>query len=506
MHLQDVLPLMSKMYLSRTVDSFLKDVKLNNEEEMRDIIIKNIDEFKNAERVKLNLDFREANRDITLMNRFILKCLLGSEGYILSEKEMHENVLELERQILEDSRDDYFVENKIDETSFRVYSAVLNTAWSKGEALTSDEINILYTLREVLGLTTREHYIMESRIGRFPQKGNKLHNSKHVDQSLKDLQLRGILLRFKTDDVYYVIPHDIVREVRYEMGEELRTATYIELLNSLNIKQIKTILSTININMSGNKDQLVDKIVKYNILPSKALSLLNTSDLTQLLRSLDGSNVSGTKETKIQNIIDYYENVTTTVDSDPTDERSIYYDYFDDLASRNYKALRANKVIEKDNQVEKYFEEATRYLFEKKLKLQLENMKGSKHADGKIKISSKDSLLWDNKSVEKPYTFPEEHLEQFLGYIRSEPTRVSIFLIVTSDFTQEAVYQAQKLKAFSEDDTDVAIITAENLKYVSEVWEEYSGKKEPEFSHQVLNLTGGLNRSSLTSRMEWALK
>lgn len=505
MHLQDVLPLMSKMYLSRTVDSFLKDVRLNDEEEMRDIIIKNIDEFKNSDRVKRNLNFRDADRDITLMNRLVLKCLLGSSGYILTEKQLHDEVLALEKQILEDSKDSDYLSAKIDETAFRVYTAVLETAWKKDESLNAHEINILYTLRDEFELSTTDHYMMESRIGRFPQKGNKMHNSKHIDNALKDLQLRGILLRFKTDDVYYLIPHDIVRVVRYEMGEELRKETYIKLLNDLNVSQLRTMLSAMNINTSGKKEEVIDRIIKYNILPSKALSYLNNSDLTQILRNLDGAKVSGTKEEKIQNIIDFYENVTTKEDSDPTDERSIYYDFFEELASRNYKSLRANKVIEKDVYVERYFEEATRYLFEKKLELNLLEMKGSKHADGKLKYNSKEVILWDNKSTEKPYSFPQEHFDQFLGYIRAQDSRVTLFLIITSEFTQEAIHQTQKLKAFSDQDTDVALISAADLKYVAENWKRYSDKKEPKFNLQVFNITGELNRSLLSSRMEWAL-
>ncbi|QQK81264.1 SAP domain-containing protein [Salicibibacter cibi] len=388
----------------------------------------------------------------------------------------------------------------------RVYTAVLNTAWKKDEALNAHEINILYTLRDEFGLTIRDHYLMESTIERFPQKGNKMHSTRHVDNSLKDLQLRGIVLRFKSDETYYVIPSDIVRVVRYEMGEELRNETYIQLLNNLNVSQLRSILSSMNINVSGKKDNLIERTLKYNILPSQALAHLSSSDLTQFLRTLEGVNISGTKEDKVQNIIDYFENITVRVDSDPTDERSIYYDFFEELASRNYKSLRTNKVIDKDVNVEKYFEEGTKYLFEKKLGLQIEEMPGSKHADGKIKMDAKTSLLWDNKSTEKPYTFPEEHVEQFLSYIRSEKTKVSMFVIIAHDFSPEAATQAQKLKVFSEGDTGVALIKAEDLKFVAENWKDYSGHKSPYFDLQVFNLTQVLDRKLLSSRMDWIIK
>ncbi|MFB4160997.1 SAP domain-containing protein [Geomicrobium sp. JSM 1781026] len=505
MQLQDLLPLMSKMYLSRTVDSFLKDVKLYEEDEMRNIILKNIEEFRNDKRVKSNLNFRTTDRDITLLNRLILKCLLGSQNYILTEKQLHKEVLDLQSQILHDSQDEDYMNAKIDATAGRVYTAVLNTAWLKDDALNEHEINILYTLRDEFNLSIRDHYLLESKIGRFPRKNGKLHSTQNIDQSLKDLQQRGIVVRIKSDAPYYVIPSDIVRIVRYEMGEELRTETYQQLLKDLNLTQLKQVLSSMNINTSGVKEAIIERIIKYNILPSQTLANLSNTELTQFLRSKEGVRISGNKEEKIQNIIDYYENITTKADSDPTDERSIYYDFMDQLASRNYKALRANRVIQKDVNVETYFEQATEYLFEKKLGLQLEEMPGSKHADGRIKFDTKSVMLWDNKSTEKSYTFPNAHFDQFLGYIRSEKMRVAVFLIVAHDFTQEAINQAQKLKVFSEQDTGVALIRTEDLKYIAEHWKEYSEQKKPEFNLQVFNLTAEMNRQLLTNRMEWII-
>jgi len=75
-YLQDILPKMSKLYLGRIVDSFLKDVHMETEEEMREVILKNIDEFKNKERVKSYLDFSNEIRDITLLNEMILMSLM----------------------------------------------------------------------------------------------------------------------------------------------------------------------------------------------------------------------------------------------------------------------------------------------------------------------------------------------------------------------------------------------------------------------------------------------
>lgn len=506
MYLQDILPKMTKLYLGRIVDSFLKDVQMETEDEMRSVILKNIDEFQNKDRVKRNLDFSDELRDVTLLNEMILMSLMEKEGYILSESDILREVLDMEKEILDQSMDQEYIEKFISKDAKRIYSSVLYEAWKKGDSLNAHEINILNVLRNELELSKREHYLMECQIGRFPQKGNKFHDHQQINRSLINLQSRGLILRFREDTSYYIIPEDIARVIRYEMGGELRNEVYKTLLNDLNVNQLREVLSSLDFNVSGKKEKLVERIIKHNILPSTALKTFSSVELTEILRALEGTKISGSKKEKVQSIIDYYEMLSSPELSDPTDDRARLYDFFDELAARDYKTLRVNKVIDKDVQVDNYFEEATRYLFERKLGLDLMEMKGTRHADGKIQFTNTDVILWDNKSTEKPYDFPEDHFNQFLRYIRSEEMRVTLFLVIVQDYTASAVAQAQKLKAFSEEDTDVALIKASDLKYVAEQWKSYSDQKSPEFNLQVLNMSGELTRNLLMSRLGWTQK
>ncbi|MFA1819753.1 SAP domain-containing protein [Virgibacillus oceani] len=506
MYLQDILPKMSKLYLGRIVDSFLKDVHMDSEEEMREVILKNIDEFQNRERVKRYLDFRNESRDVTLLNEMILMALMEKGGYLLSESELYKEVEDMEREILEQGSDDNYINRFIEKDAKRIYSSVLEEAWKKDESLNAHEINILTVLRNELDLTKREHYLLESRIGRFPQKGNKLHTHHQIGRSLINLQIRGLILRFREDTSYYIIPTDIARVLRYEMGGELRNEVYATLLTDLNVTQLREILNHLDFNVSGVKEVLVNRIIEFNILPSTALKVFGSKDLSDILRNLEGTKISGTKKEKIQNIIDYYETLSTLMSSDPADDRARLYDFYESLAARDYKSLRINKIIDKDVQVDNYFEDATRYLFELKLGVNLIEMEGTRHADGKVQFSLSEVMLWDNKSTEAPYTFPEKDFKQFLRYIRSDKMRVTLFLVVVHDYTKEAISQAHKLKAFSEEDTDVALVKAADLAYVAEEWKKFSDQKEPQFNLQVFNMTGELTRNMLLSRMEWALK
>ncbi|MGM8364350.1 SAP domain-containing protein [Virgibacillus sp. W0181] len=505
MYLQDILPKMSKLYLGRIVDSFLKDVRMDTEEEMRDLILRNIEEFQNKERVIRHLNFNDETRDVALLNEMILMSIMEQEGYILSETELFKMVEELETDILKQSNDEDYVEKAISPDAKRIYSAVLTEAWKKGDSLNAHEINILNVLRNELKLSKRDHYLLESRIGRFPQKGNKLHSTQQIGKSLINLQTRGLILRFREEASFYIIPKEIERTLRYGMGGELRNEVYKTLLDNLNVSQLREVLDKLEVNVGGRKQDLIDRIIIHNILPSTALNTFGTAQLTDILRNLEGAKISGSKEEKIRNIIDYYEKLSTPNLSDPTDEKSRLYDFYEELAARDYKALRINKIISRDIEVENYFEEATRYIFQKKLGLELVDMKGTRHADGKLHFSSTESILWDNKSTEKPYTFPENHFNQFLRYIRSDEMRVTLFLIIVDEYTKEAVAQAQKLKAFSEEDTDVALIRAADLKYIAEEWHNYSDKVNPEFNLQVFNMTGELTRNLLVSRMEWTI-
>lgn len=57
--------------------------------------------------------------------------------------------------------------------------------------------------------------------------------------------------------------------------------------------------------------------------------------------------------------------------------------------------------------------------------------------------------------------------------------RVTLFLIIVHDYTKEAVAQAQKLEAFSEQDTDVALIKASDLSLCRGTMEKLFRSEKP---------------------------
>src|SRR5690625_8012526 len=142
MYLQDILPKISKIDLGRIVDSFLKDMKMETEEKMKEVKLKNIEEFQNKERVKSHLDFSDESRETTLLNEMILMALMEKEGYNLSETELYKEVEDMEIEILKQSSDDEYIDRFIQSNAKRIYSAVLYEAWKKDDSLNAHEINM----------------------------------------------------------------------------------------------------------------------------------------------------------------------------------------------------------------------------------------------------------------------------------------------------------------------------------------------------------------------------
>ena len=157
-------------------------------------------------------------------------------------------------------------------------------------------------------------------------------------------------------------------------------------------------------------------------------------------------------------------------------------------------------MIKKDRNMEDAFEEGTRYLFTEKLGLELIHMPGSDHPDGCFQMRpGGDLLMWDNKSKESVYSFPNSHVRQFKRYIRDSDRRVSCFLVIVPEIDAAAATVAARLKVESRTDTDVALITAEDLLWLAEEWP--GRKSHKPFDPEVFNITGLLDRRTLERRM-----
>lgn len=226
---------------------------------------------------------------------------------------------------------------------------------------------------------------------------------------------------------------------------------------------------------------------------------MKSEELGDLCRRLPGVAVAGAKAERVDRIVHYFDSLVTKEPEHSEDPRAVFYQYLEEFASRDNQNLYQRKLIKHDRDMETGFEEGTRYLFEHKLQQRLLEMPGTEHADGGVAFPSGELLLWDNKGKESVYTFPKSHFDQFKRYIRESAKRVNVFLVVVPSIGPEAKLQAMKLKHACGTDTDIAVITAEDLKWVAEHWPKFS--KNGAFTLEVFNTTGILDRATLEERM-----
>ena len=499
MKVKDAVQHMTKQYLWRIIESFTEDIPAKGEDEARKIITNHTDDLADAARIKKRLGGQHGAYDERILRRFALEALLNDAELRLGDREIYQFVRDRESGILERAEDEGSFEF-CDGRAVDILTTVLEVA-VQDNTISRDEHALIDRVRDKLDLTQAEQYLILARLGHFPRRGNSIHAFQDVQNALTSLEKTGVVFycNHHPEGACHVLPEELKDGVKEALGIELNDQAWELLLSNLTKNQLKQILDATQAPISGTKEQLIDRVVRTGIQPSESLSLLSRQELYDLLAKLPGANVSGTKEQKIGRVIEYFDNRTIREVPEDEDPRSAYYEYLVELAERDIENLRVNEIITRDRDIDSLFEQGTRFLFEEMLGQELLDMSGSDHADGAVEFDKKDGLLmWDNKSKEQEYRFPNAHLRQFARYIRESTDHVLCFLIIAPDIAAEAQQNMYELKRKAQSDTDVALIAAEDLKWVAENWTDHGD----EFDLEVFNLTAILDRQTLEFRMQ----
>lgn len=500
MKAEEAVQLMTKSYLHRVIDSFTKDLPKGDEEKSRNLILKNLDELTDPDRIVTVLGFEGIYSDQILL-RGILEALVNAPDYMLKEEAIVDAVVEDQRSTITNAEAPDCLKYE-STTAVEVFRAVLEVALDDDE-LSSEELRLIHKLREKVGLSERAKRLILAQMNHYPRAGNLVHSHSDFKDGLIDLQRRGVVMYCnKLDGGVFLVPEEMVVAIRNALDIELSVAAWSQLLDSLGGAHLSIILEAIGLPKSGTKEQKRDRIIAVGIQPSAALNTLSNQDLYDVCSSLPGAKVSGTKPERLDRIIDYFANLVRKEVSSEATPGERYYQYYSQLAARDRESLLANKVIKKDIDMERAFEEGTRFLFTEKLGLTLIDFPGSDHPDGAFQFRrSDDILMWDNKSKETQYDFPPSHVKQFKRYIRDSARRVSCFMVIVPTIDEDKCEEnALRLKVESGQDTDIALIEAEDLVWVAEHWKEYERKGG--FDPEVFNHTGILSRKVLTQRMK----
>lgn len=506
MKVEDCLPYMSKLYLGRIVDSILKEgVPKGDENRLREQILQNKNELESKERVNSALDLRHMNRASRILFEEILTILLEQPDMKSADSDLYDLIINYEKDIIKRAeQDDAF--SYSDENAIDIYKTVLQVALEDDD-INESEFVLLEKLRQKLKISRIEKRFVETRVKKFPKNNNKTHSLDEFNEVLRYLQSRGILFYCNKmeDGNVVVLPEEIAFNIKPILGFEMTTDAQRKLHDKLSSSQLRNVLINQELPVTGSKEEKSDRLIHAGTKPSEVLNSLQASDISKLCKTLPGVKVSGTKEDKINRIVEFYSSLTTKIPEESTDDRAVFYQYFEELAARDNKRLLGLKIIQKDRDMEAAFENATTYMFEKKFEREPIQLDGVDHADGAVVMKNGELLLWDNKGKESLYKFPKSHINQFKRYIRESTKRVNVFLVIVPELDKEACTQsARELKYSTETDTDVAVITATNLKYVAENWKKF-GKKNS-FDMKVFNYTGVLVRQTLDQQMKLILK
>ena len=471
--------------LKRIASAYVIDYRNLTEEEIKEALVKTAPQYyfrDNVEKALRDL-FVSSGRDIRTLSYIILKCvILHKDNFMCPKRELEDEVINWEQSVVDRANEDLFKKLGAKRHNLETLRFVLETAWENNNEISADEKNLIEKLRNRLHIGDTEYRIIEAKIGKFPKAENQLHSRGEIDEVRRKLQSRGILFPIRDDDGtdFDLVPHEIAKVLREILRLEIRRHGYEELVKSKYVRSKSYLVETlkksgIEADASFTVEELQNTIVERvqatvligGVSPRDGLPIETLGKWCSDLRL----NVSGTKSERISRIIEFYDNLFEK-DEDLTDEREIWYKYLNEFACRDIEFLRRQQLIEKDIEVERKFEEATDFLFEKLLKHKPLSQVGSNHSDGAV--SFRDELIfWDNKSKESPVHL-KDHIRQFDGYIRSSEKRVFGFLVIAPSFTEESNMLAMQYQV--ENGTTLTLLTAAELKEVAERWVQKSAK------------------------------
>ncbi len=386
-----------------------------------------------------------------------------------------------------------------------LYKTVLEAAWE--DSVNASEFRLLERLRLKLGIARRDHRVIELQLGKFPSESGALHTAKEVNEAIGHLERMGLVLRARLKDEHiYCVPDELAIPLRQLLKIELQTPAYLNLLKNVQVSTMKAALEASNQLFTGTREFLASRLIDSYTSPKAVLKLVEDDQLRAWARKLSLPNSDSSKDALIRRIVKFYDTSTTKAIGQGVSRHEQLVGFYVELASRDYNKLRAAGVIEKDIQVERFFEDATTYLVREYLFLETEKFEGSNHADGRALYPDKRHvLLWDCKSSESEYSLTEKSSRQFLAYCTrtSAPQIPCPMMIIAPSFSKESVAEAQRLKTQCTVGTEIALIEASTFLWLCRQWhQQHASTDKKPLPWQVLATSGKLSEENLKLRLK----
>lgn len=492
--MSDIAPHMLKTVKLRVLGRHLDSTRGLEDNDLTEIIKRDSEKLSDGTRIDGSLKELDTSFESGQLRNIIVGVLLQEETYSVEENRLDEKVIQFEKSIVERaatfSLDDLKKSDLDRWHQIDTYKIVLEAAFSNDNQISDDEARLLSVLRNHLEISWEDHWALSATLRRFPKAGCILHTPDEINEIRKEMQRRGILWSYRDDNNKNldIFPREIALVLRQKAGIELQRTNYRRLLShdSVRVGDLREFLAKKGLEKTGSKAELIERICHSNIGPNEILGFLDKETLAKM-SSTFGLKQSGAKAEVISRLISFYDDLTFE-ERVTKDEREVYYSNYELLANRSYAELRAKKIITKDLHTEHLFEDATAFLFEVKLLVQMQRANKENRADGKLILDNGQCILLDCKSVEGSVNL-QDHLEgQFDGYLRKEKEaggQPLAFMVIGPSFTPNSLNLAYQYKAKT--NWDIALITAEGLKYLADRWSLMAPEKS--FPVRLLNRT-----------------
>lgn len=225
-----------------------------------------------------------------------LKLLMEAPDHAVNAAGFRERVMERTDSITE-----WVLSGKgmSSQKNYALYRTQLLAAWEEGSRINESENRMLEALRDALGLSMREHRLLEHH----PEVRHIWDSGKAYENARNYMLKKGLVLAVEDR---YVLPDEVRVQIRRYWGMELHDADYGRLLDELSGQQLRDILDSSGLQLSGTKEERIERIVDGLVPPTHALENLSLDELKALSRRM-GLQISLTKPELISQLITHFD-------------------------------------------------------------------------------------------------------------------------------------------------------------------------------------------------------
>lgn len=180
---------------------------------------------------------------------------------------------------------------------YDLYLRMLFVAWDHEHEINLSEAHLLEALRTELGITRMEHFVIEhhAELQRFWRKDGAYESERN--QLLK----AGMLFVVEGQ---YLLPEETASLIRRAWGMELSIPQLRRLLDTLSNEDLRQVLESDGLNVSGTADERKARIFENYVLPRDALQAIHINRLRETARILR-CNPYGNKNEVIDRLLDW---------------------------------------------------------------------------------------------------------------------------------------------------------------------------------------------------------